>query len=81
MRTFTDTTFQEMTAQGIGIGPGSREPYIKPNHIDGPLLVFSDGQMHWLTLWERIQYRLGLTDANKLQLKLRPRMCESGIPI
>lgn len=50
----------------------SHKPYIKKNHIDGPLLVFSDGQMHWLTLWERVQLRFGKTNADKLQRKLRP---------
>jgi len=39
---------------------------------DGPLLTFSDGQMHWLTPWERILLALGLTDAEGLQRKRRP---------
>lgn len=79
MQTFTDVTIQESQARGIQRGRYD-EPEIIAGHIDGPVLHFSDGQMHWLTLWERILYRVGLTDANKLQLKLRPRMCRSGIP-
>jgi hypothetical protein len=47
-------------------------PSIIWNHIDGPLLNFSDGQMHWLTMWERIMVRLGRDDAESLQRKLRP---------
>lgn len=74
MKTFTDTTFAEAAQHGIGFGPGERWPYIIPKHIDGPVLHFSDGQMHWLSLWERIQYRMGWTGAEKLQRKLRPRL-------
>lgn len=47
-------------------------PSIRPNHIDGPLLTFSDGQLHWLTLWERFLFALGMTDAEKLERKRRP---------
>jgi hypothetical protein len=72
MRTFTDVTFAENRA--LGVVTGIRPPSISPNHIDGPLLHFSDGQMHWLTLWERIQFRFGWTDAEALQRKLRPRL-------
>jgi hypothetical protein len=48
-----------------------RRPSIKANHIDGPMLVFSDGQMHWLTPWERLLFALRWTDAEKLQRKRR----------
>jgi hypothetical protein len=44
----------------------SGEPFIQWNHMDGPLLVRSDGQVHWLTWGERISVRLGLTDAKRL---------------
>lgn len=53
---------------------GGSAPSIQSNHIDGPLLHFSDGQLHWLTLWERVQFALGLTDAEKLQQKRRPNL-------
>jgi hypothetical protein len=52
----------------------NNNPGFVPHYIDGPMVYSSDGQMHWLTLWERIQWRLGLTDAEKLQPKLRPRL-------
>ena len=51
-----------------------QKPWINANHIDGPCLFFSDGQMHWLTLWERILYKWGKTNAEKLQRKLRPNL-------
>ncbi len=47
----------------------SHEPEIQWNHIDGPLLRCSDGHIHWLTLWERVQFHLGLTDLEKLNNK------------
>lgn len=60
---------------GSGIGwPAGGKPSIQPNHIDGPLLHFSDGQLHWLTLWERLLFALGRTDADKLERKRRPNL-------
>ena len=44
----------------------SIEPFIQWNHIDGPLLVRSDGRLHWLTWGERFRVWLGLTDAKRL---------------
>jgi hypothetical protein len=57
-------------AHGIGYHKDAR-PYIKWEHIDGPLLVYSDGQMHWLTLWERFRCWLGKDDAESIQAKRR----------
>lgn len=54
---------------------GGHAPSIQPDHVDGPLLRFSDGQLHWLTLWERLLFALGRTDAEKLQRKHRPNLC------
>jgi hypothetical protein len=31
------------------------------DHIDGPLMYLSNGQLHWLTLRERLALWLGLT--------------------
>lgn len=53
---------------------GGHKPHIQPNHIDGPMLVFSDGQLHWLTLWERFLFALGTTNAEKLERKRRPNL-------
>lgn len=53
-------------------GDGHVAPVLQRKHIDGPLVTFSDGQMHWLTWPERIQLMLGRVDAWGLQTKLRP---------
>jgi hypothetical protein len=64
MRTYSD---------GLGTPLSiSARPTINSNHIDGPLLTFRDGQMHWLTLWERLLLRLGLTNAEILERQRRP---------
>jgi hypothetical protein len=48
-------------------------PFIM-QHREGPMLVFSDDQLHWLTTWERILFWFGLTDADRLQSKRRPNL-------
>ena len=48
------------------------EPEIVWKHVDGPLLYYRDGQMHWLTLWERLRCWLGLDDAKSIERKRRP---------
>ena len=53
-------------------------PYINRGHIDGPLLYFRDGQIHWLTLWERLLLRFGRMDAYSLEAKLRPDLQYDG---
>jgi hypothetical protein len=53
---------------------GGHGPSINWKHIDGPMLIFSDGQMHWLTLGERLRLACGRTDAAKLEVKLRPNL-------
>jgi hypothetical protein len=63
---------------GIGF-PVDAKPEIVWDHIDGPLLYFRDGQLHWLTLWERFRCWLGLDDAASIEAKRRPDligMCE-----
>jgi len=49
-------------------------PEIRWKHIDGPLLVFRNGELHWLTLWERFRYWMGLEDVYSLERKHRPRL-------
>jgi hypothetical protein len=66
-------TYSDQPHPGVS-WPKSNRPSIVPNHIDGPLLTFRDGQMHWLTPWERIQFFFGLTDAEKLERKRRPNL-------
>jgi hypothetical protein len=52
-------------------GNGREAPVIVSKR-DGPMVVFSDGRVHWLTLAERAQEQLGLTNAWRLQGKYRP---------
>jgi hypothetical protein len=47
---------------------------IKPNHIDGPVVRFRNGEMHWLTFCERVLFRLGRIDAADLEYKYRPEL-------
>lgn len=62
---------------GGGVGwPAEREPSIEAKHIDGPLLIFRNGELHWLTLWERLLFKLGMTDAKALERKHRPHLVE-----
>jgi hypothetical protein len=63
------------TYNSHGVGwPSDSEPHVKWKHIDGPLLVYSDGQMHWLTLWERLCCWLGKADAFSIEKKRRPEL-------
>lgn len=55
-----------------GISRAWTEPYIQTGHIDGPVLNYSDGQMHWLTLRERLAVAFGRASARTLQAKRRP---------
>jgi hypothetical protein len=68
MRDFSDGPFRGHSFQL------TNRPNIQWNHIDGPLLHFSDGQLHWLTWRERMMCMIGTDDAESLQRKLRPRL-------
>ena len=57
-----------MTAGTVQRGPHAR-PHVQWNHCDGPLLVCADGTPHWLTLWERMALRAGLTTLDALDHK------------
>jgi hypothetical protein len=52
--------------------PSSSRPILIMKHIDGPLLTFRDGQIHWLTLRERFRVWMGWEDALSLERRLRP---------
>ncbi len=69
-------TYRDHLSKGISF-PLSSRPSISPNHIDGPMLTFRDGQMHWLTIWERILFRFGYIDAESLERKLRPNLMKA----
>ena len=56
--------------------PADAQPSINRRHIDGPLLYLRNGEMHWLTLWERLLLLLGKVDALVLERKYRPHLSE-----
>lgn len=58
--------------RGVGYPIGIK-PSIVWNHIDGPLLHTSDCGLHWLTIWERIQFAFGWTNVTRLDLKHQRR--------
>jgi hypothetical protein len=73
MRTYSDAIRGDQMHAGTR-RPMHARPSIQPNHIDGPVLTFRDGQMHWLTIWERLMFRFGLTDAERIERKRRPNL-------
>ena len=68
-------TYSDAPHAGISFQPAP-EPHIQWGHVDGPLLVFRDGQLHWLTLWERIAVWLGWANAISIERKRRPALCD-----
>lgn len=68
MKTYTDDPAPECAFQVTS------RPRIIRHHVDGPVITFRDGQMHWLTMWERILVMLGLTDAIEIERKRRPNL-------
>ena len=46
-------------------------PYVQWNHIDGALLHLRNGELFWLSWWDRIQLRLKWTDVYALESKYR----------
>lgn len=58
--------------------PNNARPMLNMRHVDGPVLFFRDGQMHWLTLRERLRVRLGWDDATSLERRLRPDLIDAS---
>lgn len=58
-----------MSAAQISRPVGEYTPYINWKHVDGPLLICSDGTLHWLTWFERILLAFGSTDEYALDAK------------
>lgn len=66
---------------GAFIGwPTANRPEIIWDQIDGPLLHFRNGELHWLTAWERFRCWLGLDDAFTLERKHRPVLSAHDAP-
>lgn len=66
--------FQLSPDGGFHGWPESSRPSIQPNHIDGPLAHFRNGELHWLTIWERILFAFGLVNAEAIERKYRPEL-------
>ena len=54
--------------------PDTARPSINWKHIDGPLLYYRDGQLHWLTLWERFLCWIGKATAESIERERRPEL-------
>ncbi len=61
----------------VSYSPDS-EPHIKWDHIDGPLLYCTDGTIHWLTLLERLYFKMGWVTLEELDLKYRTDIPQRG---
>ena len=55
---------------GVGYPVGA-QPHVNWNHIDGPLLYCSDGQLHWLTWRDRFRLFWGLADIHDIDFERR----------
>lgn len=68
-------TREDGITRNLRVGRTWTPPYINTSHVDGPVLTYSNGQMHWLTFWERVALALGWTSAARIQEKRRPDLC------
>lgn len=68
--------YQRLANGGFVAWPETARPEINRKHIDGPLLYMRNGELHWLTLWERLLLWLGKTDALALEKHHRPWLSE-----
>lgn len=67
-------TYQRTPGGGWAGYPTNFQPAkVNWKHIDGPLLYLTNGQLHWLTYWERIQLFFGRTDVHELDMKHQRR--------
>jgi hypothetical protein len=51
-----------------------KEPHVMWTHIDGPLMTWA-GQLHWLTMRERIALWFGATTIEAVAQKQWPERC------
>jgi len=54
-------------------------PSIQWNHIDGPLLHMRSGEIHWLTIWERLRVWAYFDNAYTLEKKHSPEFVKRWI--
>src|SRR4051794_7377159 len=69
---------QRMHAGRYGISPCPTEPRINRRHIDGPYLSALDGQIRWLSLWERLLTKLGIWNAWDIEWRRFPLPASVG---
>ena len=50
-----------------------RNPYIEWRHVEGPALITSFGEVHWLTLWERFKLAMGLITLENLNESMQEK--------
>ena len=61
-------TEEELTLRisNHGVFCEASEPFIDWKHVDGPLLICSTGNLHWLTLGDRFRLWVGLNTIKEL---------------
>lgn len=70
-----DYRYENVAGGKVGYHKDAR-PSINAKHIDGPLLYLRNGELHWLTPWERFMFWIGRTDAETLEKKHRPHLSQ-----
>ncbi len=65
--------YQRSGTGWVGYQADFRPAKIIWKHVDGPLLCLTNGQLHWLTYWERIQLFFGWIDIHELDMKHQRR--------
>jgi hypothetical protein len=70
-----DYLCMELPGGGYLGWPAGAQPEIYAHHVDGPILTMRNGEIHWLTWWERFLFRLGRVEAASLERKYRPDLC------
>lgn len=66
-------TYERSGDGWVGYQTNFRPAEINWKHVDGPLLYLTNGQLHWLTYWERIQLFFGWIDIHDLDIKCQRR--------
>lgn len=65
------TYYANPTGGWYGYPTEACEPHINWKHIDGPLLICSNGKLHWLTIWERLRFLFGFETIYTIDYKRR----------
>jgi hypothetical protein len=66
-------TYMDDIPPGITFSMSLRPSFVM-KHIDGPMIVFRDGQMHWLTFGERFLVWIGCATPESIERKRRPNL-------